>query len=168
MGVACLGFFIHTEMDAIFQPIKKSDTYQIKLLWNAINYLWSNDSNVCQTLFPLHNLECKIKVLKWLCPGNLKMDYSNQNPFVAGLGNLSLHSYKMYVSPLYIVKILLSINGYCHKCYPALIYVSGKKTLNKPNVRNIVLVEGVRTPFLQSMTQYKDLMPHDLARTALQ
>ena len=24
-------FFIHTEMDAIFQPIKKSDKYQIKL-----------------------------------------------------------------------------------------------------------------------------------------
>ena len=32
VGVACLFFFIHTEMDAIFQPIKKSDTYQIKLL----------------------------------------------------------------------------------------------------------------------------------------
>ena len=33
VGVACLVFFfIHTEMDAIFQPIKKSDTYQIKLL----------------------------------------------------------------------------------------------------------------------------------------
>ena len=32
VGVACLVFFfIHTEMDAIFQPIKKSDTYQIKL-----------------------------------------------------------------------------------------------------------------------------------------
>ncbi|KAK3092043.1 hypothetical protein FSP39_024688 [Pinctada imbricata] len=43
-----------------------------------------------------------------------------------------------------------------------------KKTLSKPNVRNIVLVEGVRTPFLQSGTQYKNLMPHDLARTALQ
>ena len=32
VGVACLVFLIHTEMDAIFQPIKKSDTYQIKLL----------------------------------------------------------------------------------------------------------------------------------------
>ena len=31
VGVACLFFFIHTEMDAIFQPIKKSDTYRIKL-----------------------------------------------------------------------------------------------------------------------------------------
>ena len=33
VGVACLFFFfIHTEMYAIFQPIKKCDTYQIKLL----------------------------------------------------------------------------------------------------------------------------------------
>lgn len=37
----------------------------------------------------------------------------------------------------------------------------------KTGGKNIVLVEGVRTPFLQSGTTYKDLMPHDLARTAL-
>ncbi|XP_072533727.1 trifunctional enzyme subunit beta, mitochondrial isoform X2 [Salminus brasiliensis] len=43
-----------------------------------------------------------------------------------------------------------------------------KKTLAKPGVKNIVLVEGVRTPFLQSGTSYADLMPHDLARAALQ
>uniref|UniRef100_A0A8C1VLB8 Trifunctional enzyme subunit beta, mitochondrial n=1 Tax=Cyprinus carpio TaxID=7962 RepID=A0A8C1VLB8_CYPCA len=43
-----------------------------------------------------------------------------------------------------------------------------KKTLAKPGVKNIVLVDGVRTPFLQSGTTYADLMPHDLARAALQ
>uniref|UniRef100_A0A8C1AKH7 Trifunctional enzyme subunit beta, mitochondrial n=1 Tax=Cyprinus carpio carpio TaxID=630221 RepID=A0A8C1AKH7_CYPCA len=43
-----------------------------------------------------------------------------------------------------------------------------KKTLAKPGVKNIVLVDGVRTPFLQSGTIYADLMPHDLARAALQ
>ncbi|XP_060739760.1 trifunctional enzyme subunit beta, mitochondrial [Tachysurus vachellii] len=43
-----------------------------------------------------------------------------------------------------------------------------KKTLAKPGVKNIVLVDGVRTPFLQSGTTYSDLMPHDLARGALQ
>uniref|UniRef100_A0AAY5ERS0 Trifunctional enzyme subunit beta, mitochondrial n=1 Tax=Electrophorus electricus TaxID=8005 RepID=A0AAY5ERS0_ELEEL len=43
-----------------------------------------------------------------------------------------------------------------------------KKTLSKTGVKNIVLVDGVRTPFLQSGTTYADLMPHDLARTALQ
>lgn len=43
-----------------------------------------------------------------------------------------------------------------------------KKTLGRPGVKNIVLVEGVRTPFLLSGTSYADLMPHDLARAALQ
>ena len=37
VGVAGLVFFIHTEMDAIFQPIKKSDTYQIKLFLDIKN-----------------------------------------------------------------------------------------------------------------------------------
>ncbi|OQV14420.1 Trifunctional enzyme subunit beta, mitochondrial [Hypsibius exemplaris] len=32
---------------------------------------------------------------------------------------------------------------------------------------NIVLVDAVRTPFLTSGTQYKNLMPHDLARHAI-
>uniref|UniRef100_A0A667ZKJ1 Trifunctional enzyme subunit beta, mitochondrial n=1 Tax=Myripristis murdjan TaxID=586833 RepID=A0A667ZKJ1_9TELE len=47
-------------------------------------------------------------------------------------------------------------------------YTKSKKTLARPNVKNIVLVEGVRTPFLLSGTTYSDLMPHDLARAALQ
>ncbi|XP_063967826.1 trifunctional enzyme subunit beta, mitochondrial-like [Lytechinus pictus] len=42
-----------------------------------------------------------------------------------------------------------------------------KKSLAKQNVKNIVLVEGVRTPFLMSGTEYKDLMPHDLQREAM-
>lgn len=44
---------------------------------------------------------------------------------------------------------------------------SSKKTLAKPGLKNVVLVEGVRIPFLQSGTTYADLMPHDLARAAL-
>ena len=48
-----------------------------------------------------------------------------------------------------------------------MIFFSAKKSLAKPNVRNVVLVEGVRTPFLQSGTEYKDLMPHNLATKSL-
>jgi len=44
----------------------------------------------------------------------------------------------------------------------------GKKNLKKDGVKNIVLVEGVRTPFLMSGTDYKSLMPHDLQRGAIQ
>ncbi|NWQ72163.1 ECHB enzyme, partial [Neopipo cinnamomea] len=43
-----------------------------------------------------------------------------------------------------------------------------KKTLGKSGVKNVVVVEGVRIPFLLSGTSYADLMPHDLARAALQ
>jgi acetyl-CoA acyltransferase len=39
--------------------------------------------------------------------------------------------------------------------------------LTNPFNKNIVLVDAVRTPFLPSGTDYKDLMPHDLARNAL-
>ncbi|KAM4595978.1 trifunctional enzyme subunit beta, mitochondrial-like, partial [Polymixia lowei] len=50
----------------------------------------------------------------------------------------------------------------------AQVQTKSKKTLARPGVKNIVLVEGVRTPFLLSGTTYSDLMPHDLARAALQ
>ena len=52
---------------------------------------------------------------------------------------------------------------------PAL-YAAKQKTklsLARPNQKNIVLVDAVRTPFLLSSTSYKNLMPHDLARNAL-
>lgn len=42
-----------------------------------------------------------------------------------------------------------------------------KKTLADKTGKNVVLVDGVRTPFLQSFTDYSKLMPHDLARHAL-
>ena len=38
---------------------------------------------------------------------------------------------------------------------------------SKNTGKNLVLVEGVRTPFLMSSTDYKSLMPHDLQRYAL-
>lgn len=41
-----------------------------------------------------------------------------------------------------------------------------QKTLAKAGVKNIVLVEGVRTPFLLSGTLYNDLMAYDLQRNA--
>uniref|UniRef100_A0A3B5KLA9 Trifunctional enzyme subunit beta, mitochondrial n=1 Tax=Takifugu rubripes TaxID=31033 RepID=A0A3B5KLA9_TAKRU len=47
------------------------------------------------------------------------------------------------------------------------VQAKSKKTLARPGMKNIVLVEGVRTPFLMSGTTYADLMPHDLARAAL-
>lgn len=42
-----------------------------------------------------------------------------------------------------------------------------KKQLKTKPAQNIVLVDGVRTPFLMSGTQYSKLMPHDLARHSL-
>ncbi|XP_022089647.1 trifunctional enzyme subunit beta, mitochondrial-like [Acanthaster planci] len=48
------------------------------------------------------------------------------------------------------------------------VAAKSKKTLAKEGRKNIVLIEGVRTPFLMSGTEYKDLWPHDLARGSLQ
>lgn len=42
-----------------------------------------------------------------------------------------------------------------------------KKQLKTKSAQNIVLVDGVRTPFLISGTQYSKLMPHELARHSL-
>ncbi|TPP66126.1 Trifunctional enzyme subunit beta [Fasciola gigantica] len=44
---------------------------------------------------------------------------------------------------------------------------ASKSSVRKPGGRDIVLIEGVRTPFLVSGTTYKSLMVHDLARFAL-
>ncbi|XP_068261825.1 trifunctional enzyme subunit beta, mitochondrial isoform X2 [Nyctibius grandis] len=56
----------------------------------------------------------------------------------------------------------------CSSQLQATAQPKSKKTLAKSGVKNIVVVEGVRIPFLQSGTSYADLMPHDLARAALQ
>ncbi|XP_073481074.1 trifunctional enzyme subunit beta, mitochondrial [Aquarana catesbeiana] len=63
--------------------------------------------------------------------------------------------------------VIRQISCSSHLQSPA-VQAKTKKTLAKPGVKNIVVVEGVRTPFLLSGTTFSDLMPHDLARTALQ
>lgn len=44
---------------------------------------------------------------------------------------------------------------------------SPRKTVKDKTGKNIVFVDGVRTPFLVSGTDYAKLMPHDLAKHAL-
>ncbi|CAF0757246.1 unnamed protein product [Didymodactylos carnosus] len=44
---------------------------------------------------------------------------------------------------------------------------SAKKQSLKSGGRDVVLIDGVRTPFLQSFTSYKNLMAYELARHAL-
>jgi len=44
---------------------------------------------------------------------------------------------------------------------------SASSSLNTRPRENVVLVDGVRTPFLMAFTSYKDLMPHDLQKQAL-
>lgn len=42
-----------------------------------------------------------------------------------------------------------------------------ENSIRKPAGKDIVFIDGARTPFLVSGTQYKSLMPHDVARGAL-
>lgn len=46
------------------------------------------------------------------------------------------------------------------------IYNKEVKLRSNSNLKNVVLVEGVRTPFLVSGTDYNNMMPHDLQRHA--
>jgi len=50
---------------------------------------------------------------------------------------------------------------------PASLTARSLSTSRPVDQKNMVLVDGVRTPFLQSGTDYKNLMPHDLQRYAL-
>ncbi|KAJ2941350.1 hypothetical protein O0L34_g3550 [Tuta absoluta] len=45
--------------------------------------------------------------------------------------------------------------------------LQAKKTLPDRTGHNVVLVDGVRTPFLLSFTDYQKMMPHELARHSL-
>ncbi|KAF4522496.1 hypothetical protein B566_EDAN002581 [Ephemera danica] len=67
--------------------------------------------------------------------------------------------------------IKLPINNYGVRCIstssPTLAESRGKKTVQDKTGKNIVLIDGVRTPFLLSGTTYSKLMPHDLARHSL-
>ena len=47
------------------------------------------------------------------------------------------------------------------------VLASRSFSTSRPDQKNMVLVDGVRTPFLMSGTDYKNLMPHDLQRYAL-
>lgn len=44
---------------------------------------------------------------------------------------------------------------------------SPRKTVKDKTGKNIVFVDGVRTPFLMSGTEYSNLMAHELAKHAL-
>ena len=50
---------------------------------------------------------------------------------------------------------------------PTLLASRSLSTSRPADAKNMVLVDGVRTPFLTSGTDYKALMPHDLQRMAL-
>lgn len=61
------------------------------------------------------------------------------------------------------------------RLFPRLFASSTSRSLNtsandlqkKDGKPNIVLVDGVRTPFLMAFTSYKNMMPHDLGKEAL-
>lgn len=57
----------------------------------------------------------------------------------------------------------------CLRAFSVGTQLNAKSTKTVPDRtgKNIVLVDGVRTPFLQSFTDYTGLMPHELARQAL-
>ena len=69
---------------------------------------------------------------------------------------ISRKSFKMLSTTRHVMKAPATlIRGLSAQAAPAAASKSKK---------NLVLVDGVRTPFQMSSTTYKDLMPHDLQR----
>jgi len=66
-----------------------------------------------------------------------------------------------------ISRVAFNYNRYAVRSLSTTSSTFQKKTLPDTSGKNIVLVDGVRTPFLLSFTDYSKLMPHDLARQAL-
>jgi len=69
--------------------------------------------------------------------------------------------------PLRLPNLNTSISNFCIFSLGRYLAGNADKQLSRPGGKNIVFIEGVRTPFLQSGTDFQKLMPHDLARYAL-
>lgn len=54
-----------------------------------------------------------------------------------------------------------------YRCLSTTTPAPKKSTVADRTGKNIVLVDGVRTPFLLAGTDYAKLMPHELARHSL-
>lgn len=65
-----------------------------------------------------------------------------------------------------IFKCRLNLNKVAVR-YASANAASNPKKLVNQHAKNIVLVDGVRTPFLPSFSQFKDLLAYELARNAL-
>jgi len=61
----------------------------------------------------------------------------------------------------------MAMSRVCSAASPAILASRAFSTTRPVDQKNLVLVDGVRTPFLMSGTDYKNLMPHDLQRYAL-
>ena len=61
----------------------------------------------------------------------------------------------------------MAMSRLCPFTSPAVMASRSFSTSRPVDQKNMVLVDGVRTPFLMSSTDYKSLMPHDLQRYAL-
>ena len=61
----------------------------------------------------------------------------------------------------------MAMSRLCPFTSPAVLASRSFSTSRPVDQKNMVLVDGVRTPFLMSSTDYKSLMPHDLQRYAL-
>ncbi|KAK1889593.1 Trifunctional enzyme subunit beta mitochondrial [Dissostichus eleginoides] len=115
------------------------------------------------SIMSLHHVGCRYFEL--VSPKERNLGEGSENNVMAAMLLSTMRSGS--VSPSWAVRLAarsLSMTSPLQ----AQVQTKSKKTLARPGVKNIVLVEGVRTPFLLSGTTYADLMPHDLARAALQ
>merc|ERR1711892_1145693 len=75
------------------------------------------------------------------------------------------HILRLFQTKTY--KMAMAMSRICPFTSPAVLASRSFSTSKPVDQKNMVLVDGVRTPFLMSSTDYKSLMPHDLQRYAL-
>lgn len=72
---------------------------------------------------------------------------------------VSIYIFNYHLFYFHLTEVLIRCSG---------VSASKAYSTKSNNVsKNIVFVDGVRTPFLQSGTQYKNLLAYDLARHSL-
>lgn len=98
---------------------------------------------------------------------NLKFAVTSANVCEQEIGGPGSDTKYITLKNKIFLKFVLIFTVFSVQCRSLSAAVAAPQPKQQRNGQNIVLVDGVRTPFLTSGTTYSKLMPHELARHSL-